>query len=193
MAATSCTRYDRAMSQVTACAVPQGSLLAGFGGPRDYRDCFAREVAGAVTLEQYIERFYCSAAFRPERMVLGLIGRGASADDIRALARGETDSFAVWEVIGRRSGDRTPDPVPAGPEGRGDHSADALQTKKTPLQSEILLHSKDTGTASWLCVEPNPDMTTLLFGSWVGNLGRSWWRFMEGPHRMYSRLLLGGV
>lgn len=90
------------MASITACDVPPDSLLAGFGGPDDYRDCFAREVAGQVSLEDYIERFYCSMAFRPERVILGLIGRGATNADARALARGETDRIAVWKVAERR-------------------------------------------------------------------------------------------
>lgn len=90
------------MGKVVACDVPQGSLLAGFGGPGDYRDCFCREVAGIVSLEQFITRFYCSAAFRPERWILGLLGHGATNAEARALARGETDRMAVWQVVERR-------------------------------------------------------------------------------------------
>ena len=149
------------MGKVRAIAVPEGSLLAGFGGPDDYRDAFCREVAGTVSLEQFIERFYCSMAFRPERLVLGLIGRGASNADASALARGEANGIAVWEVVER-------------------------------TDSEILLESKDTGTASWLAVEAGETGTKLLFGSWVGSLNDSGWRFMFHPHQWYSRLLLGG-
>lgn len=94
------------MTQVTSCEVPEGSLLAQYGGLQDYRDCFAREVPGEVTLSQYIERFYSSIAFGPERVILRLIGRGASPDNIRALARGDSDRIAVWEVI-----ERTPDQI----------------------------------------------------------------------------------
>ena len=94
------------MTEITSCEVPEGSLLAQFGGPQDYRDCFSREVPGVVTLAQYIERFYSSMAFGPERMVLGLIGRGASAEDISAVANGEADRIMVWEVV-----ERTPDQI----------------------------------------------------------------------------------
>jgi hypothetical protein len=149
------------MGDVRAINVPEGSLLANFGGPKDYRDAFCREVAGAVSLEQFITRFYSSAAFGPERLVLGLIGRGASRADIEALACGEADRIAVWQVV-----ERTP--------------------------TEILLESKDTGTASWLAVEPTANGTRLLFGSWVDNLGQSGWRFMLRPHQWYSNLLLAG-
>ncbi len=89
------------MAQVTPVSVPQGSLLASFGEPHHYRDCFMREEVGAVTLPDFIERFYCSWAFRPERLALGAIGKGASSDDARALARGEVDSFAAWNLIER--------------------------------------------------------------------------------------------
>lgn len=195
------------MFGVSACHLPDDSLLARFGGPSDYRDCFVREVAGEVTLEQYIERFYCSLAFRPERIVLGLMGRNASNEDARKLARGETDRFGVWEVIGRRSADRKGDRPPAGPEGRGDRSAGSeaeppkagqpLRETKTPLEAksnrldEILLESKGTGTASWLSTQPAGDKTKLLFGSWVGNLEQSGWRIMQRPHQYYSQALLG--
>jgi len=160
------------MRKVREVEVPQDSLLAHFGGPDDYRDAFCREVPGEVSLEQFIERFYCSMAFRPERLVLGLLGRSASNADARALARGEADGIAVWEVVGRR-------------------------------EAEVLLESPDTGTASWLAVEAVPSSssaavgktsarTRLLFGSWVGRVGETGWRFMLRPHVWYSRVLLAG-
>lgn len=149
------------MSRVRAISVPEGSLLAGFGGRDDYRDAFLRNVPGLVSLEQFIERFYCSRAFLPERVVLGLLGRGASDADTRALARAVSDHFAVWRVVERR-------------------------------EAEVLLHSKDTGTASWLAVEQSEETTGLIFGSWVGRVNQSGWRFMLHPHQWYSRLLLAG-
>ena len=79
------------MTTVTACEVPEGSLLAQYGGPGDYRDCFVREVPGEVSLEAYIERFYSSMAFAPERMILSLVGRAkgwdASATTSRPFSR----------------------------------------------------------------------------------------------------------
>ncbi|QUL37018.1 hypothetical protein [Erythrobacter sp. JK5] len=90
------------MADISSTTVPEQSLLAQFGGAGDYRDCFVRDVAGTVSLAEFIERFYCSAAFRPERLVLGLMGRGESNADARAVARGEADRFAVWRVVERR-------------------------------------------------------------------------------------------
>ncbi|GEM_PF-948549 len=161
------------MGSVRAIAVPQGSLLARFGGAEDYRDAFCREVEGAVSLEQFIARFYASAAFRPELLLLGVIGRGASTAEIGALARGVSDRLAVWRVV-----ERTDTPSSSGAVGQ--------------KRSEILLHSKDSGTASWLAVEPSQSGTRLLFGSWVGKVGQSGWRHMLRPHRLYSRVLLAG-
>lgn len=150
------------MPKVSQTVVPQNSLLAAFGGPSDYRDCFVREVSGEVSLADYIEQFYASAVFRPELVILGLIGRGASMEDIRALASGESDRIAVWKVVGRKT-------------------------------DEILLLSKDTNTSSWLSIQREGANTKLLFGSWVGGIEESRWKFMLAPHVWYSRLLLGGV
>ncbi|MEO1221334.1 MAG: hypothetical protein AAFY42_08290 [Pseudomonadota bacterium] len=99
--------WEALMAKVTEIPVPEGSLLAQFGPPpgltaEPYRDCWSRTEPGEVTLEQFIERFYCSRTFRPERMLLGLIGRGGSSEDARRLARGEVQSFAAWNVVERR-------------------------------------------------------------------------------------------
>ena len=154
------------MAKVTPCDVPEGSLLAGFGGPEDYRDCFYRDVPNidgrAVSLSDYLERFYCSAAFRPERLALGLVGHGASNADAKALARGEADGIALWKVVERRD-------------------------------TEALLEAGRTNTASWFAVEPRGDRTRLLFGSWVRGIEDSGWRVMLNAHVWYSKLLLGSV
>ncbi|WP_298471282.1 hypothetical protein [uncultured Erythrobacter sp.] len=90
------------MAKVENITIPRGSLLAEFGPAEAYRDCFQCEVPGQVSLTQFIERFYCSVAFRPERIVLGLIGKGANNSDVQELASGAADSFAAWKVIERR-------------------------------------------------------------------------------------------
>ena len=126
------------MSRVVACDVPQDSLLARYGGERDYRDCFYRDEPSEGTAPQdlptFVERFYRSAAFWPERALLHVLTRQASSADARALARGEADRFGVWELVERRD-------------------------------SEMLLASKDTGTASWFAVKPTGTGTLLYFGS----------------------------
>ncbi len=90
------------MGKVQQTDVPEGSLLAEFGVDSDYRDCFVVKVPGTVTLAAFIERFYCSMAFRPERIVLGLIGGRSSSADAKAVARGESERFGVWKVVERQ-------------------------------------------------------------------------------------------
>ncbi|WP_421989588.1 hypothetical protein [Qipengyuania sp.] len=160
------------MAGVTACDLPEGSLLAAFGGAQDYRDCFCREVAGTVTLEEFIKRFYCSTAFRPERIVLGLIGRGASNIDAKALAHGQADAIAVWKVVERREDEIL------------------LESKGTGTASWLAVEPLQSGFGA---VGAKTPRTRLLFGSWVGNLEQSGWRVMQRPHQWYSRFLLGGV
>ena len=154
------------MPGVSETRVPEGSLLARYGGPDDYRDCFCREVphpeGHAITLPDFIERFYRSAAFLPERMILSVIAGPSSSADARAFARGETDRFGAWQLVERN-------------------------------ESEALFLSKDTNTASWFCVQPGERTTRLLFGSWVGGINKSGWRAMLYAHVWYSRVLLGAV
>lgn len=90
------------MSQVRQIDVPPDSLLAQFGDETSYRDCFARNVPGIVTLPQLIERFYGSVVFAPERAVLGLLGKPVSSAAAENLASGTAECFGVWKVVGRR-------------------------------------------------------------------------------------------
>ncbi|KWV91627.1 hypothetical protein [Erythrobacter sp. YT30] len=90
------------MSKTAAIPIPRDSLLAGFGDAGDYRDCFYRDVPGTVSLSQFIEGFYCSATFLPERIILKLIAGPSSRADARAIATGEAESFGAWRVFERR-------------------------------------------------------------------------------------------
>jgi len=151
------------MAKVTPCPVPEGSLLAEFGPASAHGDCYAKEVTGDVTLAQHIEAFYCSWAFRPERLALSLIGRGASSKDARALARGEVESFAAWDVVGRRD------------------TEILLQDFTGATASWLAVEALEGGR------------TRLLFGSWVGKPDRGLVRWLMPLHAGYSRVLLGGV
>ena len=57
--------------KVTPPRCPRTSLLARLRGPECYRDAFRVDVPADITLAQYIAAFYASAAFVPERLVLG--------------------------------------------------------------------------------------------------------------------------
>ncbi len=151
------------MGKVQQTDVPEGSLLAEFGVDSDYRDCFVVKVPGAVTLAEFIERFYCSMAFRPERIVLGLIGRGANNEDAAKLARGEVEKFAAWDVVERSSTEILL---------RDFQGATASWLSVEPM----------SGSG-----------TRLRFGSWVGKPDRLVVRAFMPFHRWYSRVLIGAV
>ncbi|MCK0129491.1 hypothetical protein [Erythrobacter sp. F6033] len=143
--------------------VPAGSLIARFGVESDYRDCFAREVSGAVSLSEFIERFYCSAAFRPERLALGLIGRGASNADAMRLASGEAKSFAAWNVVERSSSE--------------------ILLRDFSGATASWLSVQPTGEGS----------TRLFFGSWLAKPDRPLIKATIPIHVWYSKVLLAGA
>ncbi|WP_432201337.1 hypothetical protein ACRAQ7_03825 [Erythrobacter sp. W53] len=151
------------MTKVFACDVPSSSLLAGFGGPENYRDCFARDVPSAVSLSNFIEAFYTSAVFRPERLALGLIRRGANNADAAKLARGKAANFATWDVI-----ERTETEI-------------LLRDFQGATASWLCAQPDGDGS------------TRLLFGSWLREPDRTIVRALIPFHVWYSRVLLGGV
>jgi hypothetical protein len=151
--------------KIEAAPLPAGSLLALHSAPGDRTDCFTAVVPGHVALEAYVEVFYTSRGFLPERVFLRLLGRGASALEVAALARGESKTFAAWRV-----------------EARGERElllADWLGRTRSWLMVEPL----DDGR------------TRLRFGSGiVGRAGpraeRALFRLLLPVHAVYSRLLL---
>lgn len=97
------------MVRITSRPLPPDSLLAahmdriagGAGPANHYTDCFTADVPRSVTLPKLVGAFYNSPAFRPERLVLHLIGKGSDGDDVAALAAAETQHFAAWSVEAR--------------------------------------------------------------------------------------------
>lgn len=185
---------ENTQGKVASVTVPSGSLLAQFTPPEldpnaAYRDCFSRIVPGAITMESYIERFYSSAAFRPERWALSLIGKGASNEDAKALARGEADSFAAWNVVEHQRAEVS--------DLETEHK---IKTQaKLYSHPQLLMRDFQGRTASWLSVRPCVDQETgkvateLLFGSWVGVPEGLLFKMLTPIHRWYSRVLLAGV
>src|SRR3990170_6794867 len=96
------------MPAIQARPLPPDSLLARHSRPGDRTDCFTIDVPGTVGLEAFVEAFYTSRGFLPERLVLYLVGRGASAADARALAQGGADRFAAWQVEARATSELLP-------------------------------------------------------------------------------------
>ena len=89
------------MPAIEARPLPPESLLARRARPGDHADCYTVDVPGAVGLGAFVEAFYTSRGFLPERLFLYLVGRGSTAADARTLARGETMRFAAWRVEAR--------------------------------------------------------------------------------------------
>ena len=81
--------------------LPPESLLANHSAAGDYTDCFAADLPRAVTLAELVAAFYNSPAFRPERWVLHLIGKGSGGEDVRKLAASEASDFAAWNLVNR--------------------------------------------------------------------------------------------
>jgi hypothetical protein len=176
------------VSAVRSVELPAWSLLARHRGAECYRDAFAVEVAGAVSLAGFVARFYGSRAFWPERMALHLIGRGANRADIAALAEGRSDTFAAWSVEARE-------------DARTDSAASA------PHREQILLRDFQDRTCSWLAVEEGvapalsqhsgsaegPAATRLWFGTGLRPPEAFVARTLVPVHRWYARRLLAGV
>jgi AcrR family transcriptional regulator len=166
------TPLPPAVPPIRARPLPEASLLARHSRPGDHGDCYTVEVPGAVALEAFVEAFYTSRGFLPERLVLYLVGRGASAADARRLARAETDRFAAWRVEAR--------------EPRELLLQDWLGRTRSWLMVEPLAGGR----------------TRLCFGSGIirregrglaARVERGLFRALLPGHAVYSRVLLGAA
>ncbi len=162
------------MAAIQPCPLPPGALLAPYAAKGAYTDCYAIDVAEAVSFPQFVEAFYTGAAFKLELTVLGLVlGKPSSGPQVKRLAAGEIDNFTGWRVE--------------------DRAAD-----------QLLMCDLGGGlTRSWLMAAPAPaGGTRLYFGSAVlprrdkttGETRMSaLFKPLMGFHKLYSRILLGGA
>jgi hypothetical protein len=149
---------------IRSAALPADALLDRYQQSGDFTDCWTAEMPRAVSLAEFITAFYNSAAFRPERWLLGaVLGKGASAADVARLAAAETERFSAWSLEARAA-------------------------------DQILLCDYQGRTRSWLMVEPLQHGTRLYFGSAVvatkSGSGSIVFRALLGFHGVYSHLLL---
>lgn len=86
---------------VEASALPANALLRRYAGQGCYTDCFTTVVPRDAMHAEYVEAFFTTPVFRLERLVLVLIRRPSTDAHAAALARGERDSFAAWDVEAR--------------------------------------------------------------------------------------------
>ena len=132
---------------VTAAAVPDGSLLAQYKNMRveqafrNYCDCYSTKIDRKVDLQEFVYAFYTSKVFSVERRILAtVLGIPTTDEHAKQLSLGNTDSFSAWTV-------------------------------ETVLDNEMLLREPRSRTASWFMVrqdiEFSDNRTELLFGSVV--------------------------
>ena len=143
--------------------LPGASLHEPYARSGAYTDCFTTDVAGKVSLAQFVEAFYTSRVFKLERWILEwLVNKPSTDAEARELAAAGRDRFAAWTVEAR--------------------TTDQL------LMCDYLRH-----TRSWLMVtarSDEPGGTRLHFGSVVVPVRRFPYRVLIGFHRLYSRILL---
>lgn len=158
------------MFSVQPCPLPADALLVDYQRQGAYTDCFATDIARAVSHEQYVAAFYTTRVFKLERVILALaVAKPSTDEDARRLASGTTERFAAWHVE-RRSED------------------------------QLLLCDFLGRTRSWLMVAPiDAGATRLYFGSAVtrksaGSTGvGGGFSAMLGFHKLYSQVLLGAA
>lgn len=154
--------------------LPADSLLATYAQQRAYTDCYTTDVAGSVSLAEYVETFYTGRLFRIERWLLGVVVAKRSTDaELRELAQGIRHEFSAWRVEAR-------------------------------TDEQLLMCDLAGRTRSWFRVAPGESRRTtrLYFGSAVvptvdPQTGRARmgavFRLLLGIHRLYSRALLASA
>jgi hypothetical protein len=88
---------------VTEASLPETALLQSYRErPGCYTDCFVADLPGQLSFADYVGAFYTTWLFKLERAILRVTVRRPSTDEgARALAQGQTDRFAAWDVEGR--------------------------------------------------------------------------------------------
>lgn len=161
------------MFSIQPSPLPDNALLRAYLGNGAYADCYATDVAGAVSHEQYVAAFYTSAVFKVERFILKWAVSKPSTDVLaKQLATGSNKDFAAWRVEQRS-------------------------------ENQLLLCDFMGRTRSWLMVAPviteSGAGTRLYFGSAVvatekSKTGQPTMGFgfsaLLGLHKLYSQVLL---
>lgn len=161
----------QANRSVARCELPAGALLGKYAAKGAYTDCYVAEVAANVPFADFVEAFYTSVAFRPERLVLWLIGKPSSDVGVRELARGDTEAFAAWSVEAR-----APDQL--------------LLCDFLGRTRSWLMIARDEGGGARLYF--GSAIVPVGMGSGNGRLGAPF-NALLGFHQLYSRILLGAA
>ena len=161
------------MSAIQPCSLPRGALLNTYKRTGAYTDCYATDIHGSVSHQQFVTAFYTTPLFKLERVILKWAVSKPSTDvDAQQLASGAVDAFAAWRVEKRS-------------------------------ENQLLMCDLHGHTRSWLMVAPlktdRGPATRLYFGSAVvpvksastGTLAIGFgFRALLGLHKIYSKALL---
>ena len=161
------------MSSIQPCSLPDNALLDAYRANGAYTDCYATDIVGSVSHQQFVTAFYTTFLFKLERVILKWAVSKPSTDaQAEQLASGTADAFAAWNVEKR-------------------------------YENQLLLCDLTGRTRSWLMVAPlkteRGPATRLYFGSAIvptrdaktGQLALgSGFRALLGFHKAYSRALL---
>lgn len=159
------------MPPITRRDLPDDALLRAYVAKGAYTDCFAADIAASVSFPAYVEAFYVSAGFRPERLILALIGKGSNDADVRRLAHEGAETFAAWSVEAR-----APDQMLL---------CDFLSRTRSWLMVEAI---EGGGTRLYF----GSAVVPVGVGSGRARLGFPF-NAMVPFHQIYSRALLGGA
>ena len=167
---------DARLSSIQPCSLPGDALLNAYRTSGAYTDCYATDIDGSVSHQQFVTAFYTTPLFKLERVILKwAVSRPSTDTDAQQLAAGAVDTFAAWHVEKRS-------------------------------ENQLLMCDLHGRTRSWLMVAPlktdRGPATRLYFGSAVvpvksastdtPTLGFGF-RALLGFHKMYSKALLSAA
>ena len=88
-----------AVARIAAVPLPERSFLQGYARVGAYTDCFCVDTGPGIPLAAYVEAFYTTWLFKLERVLLDwFVARPSTDAQARALALGEREEFAAWDV-----------------------------------------------------------------------------------------------
>ena len=164
------------LSAIQPCSLPDDALLNTYRTSGAYTDCYATDVDGAVSHQQFVTAFYTTPLFKLERLILKwAVSRPSTDADVQRLASGTIDAFAAWSVEKRS-------------------------------ENQLLMCDMHRRTRSWLMVVPlttdHGPATRLYFGSAVVPVKSAVsdtpthglaFKALLGFHKMYSKALLSAA
>jgi hypothetical protein len=158
-------------ASIQPCALPDDALLLSYAREGAYADCYVTDIGRVVSHAEYVEAFYTTAVFKLERLLLAAFAARPSTDaQAAALARGQLDTFAAWNVEARA----TDQLLLRGFQGR----------TRSWLMSAPATHPLGTRLFFGSAVVPVVDRR-----SGQARMGAAF-RALLGFHKLYSRVLL---